>query len=351
MRNIYLLFILLFTFTNSLYPQSLSNTKVQLVLKRTADWCSKCGSYGWDIFKGLEQSYKDQPVLVLAVHTSGNLRTPTSLAITENYAGFGQPIFYVNGIEVFFPSNNAQDGIDSIKNFVSKVSLNKSSLFSFGIAVTKTGESTYKLTTNLKPNEAIINGQYYAAHYLVDDHKIAYQENQGLEAIHTGYLERSLTDSPFGDLIIDGRSEKDKLISRSIDGINLTINQDQLRNFRIVTVVWKANIRGKFDYIDARVTSLADVKVGVAEEGGSKHLDITAYQSEDHIILELQDPNTQVSGIQLIDANGKLLNSSFSFISEGSVKVELGSHSSGIHFLRVVNFNGQKTIPIYLSSN
>jgi len=351
MRSFSYIVFTFFIAISSANTQSLSNTHFQLVLKRTADWCSKCGEFGWDIFNGIEKAYKDQPVLVLAVHSSGNLRTPTSLAITENYGGFGQPIFYVNGIEAFWPSNVAQEGIDTIKSMIGRGISNQANFLSMGTSIVRTGESSYRLDATIKLNASIFNSRYQIAHYLVNDHKVAYQENQGAEAIHTGYLSNSLTGAPFGDVLINGSLEKDKSISQTLEAISIDIPANELKDHRVVSVVWKLNPRGKFDFIEARSLSLNDVKVSVEENTFLNELDIRAYQSEDHVILDSNKTITDIKNLKVLDGMGRILQSTFNFKSNQSLIVDLPNHTSGIYYISLFTSSGRKTIPVFLSGS
>jgi hypothetical protein len=316
-------------------------------MKRTADWCPKCGDFGWDIFKGIEKEYKDQPVLVLAVHSSGNLRTPTSLAITENYGGFGQPIFYVNGIEAFWPTNVTQDGIDTIKSMINKGISSQGNLLSMGTSIVRTGELSYKLEASIKLNASVADSKYYIAHYLVNDHKEAYQENQGASAIHTGYLSSSLTGSPFGDLIINGNLERDKIISQTLESVSIDVPANEFINHRIVTIIWKVNAKGKFDFVEARSLALGDIKVGVIEDDVSE-INMKSYVQHGRIVVESNKRLYDTRAIHVVNTLGQILSSSYNMTSSETIELELFDHRGGMHFIQVFTNKIQIIIPIFL---
>jgi len=75
--------------TLSGYSQEAPQTQSALVTKISATWCPPCGGWGWDLFHDLVVDNEAKATL-LAVHHSGNLLTPTSGALADNFMISGQ---------------------------------------------------------------------------------------------------------------------------------------------------------------------------------------------------------------------------------------------------------------------
>ena len=102
-----LLSLVLIHFSILLMGQDITIPESQktLITKKTADWCPFCGQWGWGLFKGMLTD-NEEDALVIATHYSGDLKNDDAEAISDNFGGFYQPIFFVNGkdIESFLPT-------------------------------------------------------------------------------------------------------------------------------------------------------------------------------------------------------------------------------------------------------
>jgi len=62
--------------------QEVPEVQKTLISKISADWCPPCGTWAWDLFHDLVNDNDNQAVL-MAVHHSGGLETPTSNAFAN----------------------------------------------------------------------------------------------------------------------------------------------------------------------------------------------------------------------------------------------------------------------------
>jgi len=103
------------------YGQSFKNTP--LISKRTADWCPNCGNWGWSFKKAMLEEISTEEATILALHHSGGLANPTSIAITEAVGGSGQPRFYLNNQDMGASSGNWNDKLEEVKTDVANMNM------------------------------------------------------------------------------------------------------------------------------------------------------------------------------------------------------------------------------------
>ena len=98
MKNFFIL--LLFLIALQVQSQTVSTKNWTLIHERTASWCPYCGTWGWDMKDRILTEFADEEVIFMAVHHSGDLTNPVAQQFGDNFGGFGQPIFFVDGVNI-----------------------------------------------------------------------------------------------------------------------------------------------------------------------------------------------------------------------------------------------------------
>lgn len=266
MKN-YLL-IALFTGISSLafgqFDIEVPKTQQSLVTKKTADWCPFCGEWGWELYKGIIEDNQAGNALILAAHFSGGLQSDASIAITSNFGGFSQPKFYLNNIDQKANFSNISDVRGAIKSQIEGAA-SGTPIAQSGIRATYNDEFLLVETNTEFFKEA--DGAYFISAYLVEKEKIAYQSSVGNAAQHRFLLKSSLSESPFGDQIVDGNIVSGNKISWT-SGIALK-DAPMLDNLIVATIIWKkegdnyiyvnSNYTDEFSEIQENTTGIANI--------------------------------------------------------------------------------------------
>jgi flagellar hook assembly protein FlgD len=302
--------------------QEISDEQWTLVSKRTADWCTFCGGWGWTFKDNLLEDQEGLPVVFWMVHYSGGLMTPTAKAISDNFGGSGQPVFFLNNDNMNVGSFNTDLKREEFKNFIESYSL-FDAFAGVGSTATFDGE---KITTKARA-QILINlegGEYWLSSYLVDDELIAYQQSQGQNAKHQNVLLHSFNGTNyFGENVANGavNANQEFIVEGELD----FTGQDDIPNYAdgysVVTILW-TRVNGKYTPLNLNrqpITSLVSTKdilqsveVTAFHLGaGQVSLNITSDQNIDNARVNLYDINGQVvaaqKGVQINSGENQLI--------------------------------------------
>lgn len=230
-----LLSFLFLVLSLSLGAQQIEVPQIQLslVTKRTATWCPYCGTWGWTLYENLLSDNSAKAVL-MAAHYSGELVNPTSANITSNFGGFGQPLFYLNNENQNVSSGNIDDKRNSIKDKINDAFSTPPTAQTGIILVDNDDQLDVYTKTRFFQNS---DGAFYLGVYLIEKSVTNYQSGQGQDAHHKNVLRQALTDSAFGELIVEG------FVSAGSDytfQVSLPLDETyDLENTTIATVIWE----------------------------------------------------------------------------------------------------------------
>lgn len=303
-----LILLAFFSFSILSMSAQISEDQWTLVTKKTADWCSFCGGYGWTFKNYLLEDYEDENVVVWAAHHSGGQMTPTAKAITDNFGGSGQPIFYINNDNMGVNSGNLNAKRAEFQIFIE--SLNAFAPFA-GVGSTATFDGE-KITTTatakfLTPLEG---GDYWLSSYLVDDVLFASQASQGSNAKHQNILMHSFNGSNyFGENILTGPAETNQefTVDGELDFSGQANIPDYADGYSIVTILWtKVNdVYTPLNLNKQAITSVVSTKEILT------NVDISAFHlGAGEIKLNVtSDKNIKNATIHLFDIHGRALTS------------------------------------------
>lgn len=216
-----------------------------LVVKKTATWCSNCGSWGWNWFKDLQSATAGEPVIALNLHsTSSTLKPPMDLDgswLGQFSTTGGFPTFYVNGQHYgSYPAllQAARDA--STTDPLAGITLETG--YDQGVILAR-GQVTW-LTEGA--------GQYHLGFYIVEDSLVHPQTGQGNNALHRNVLRRAFDNAPFG--------EAQTLAHVSGTGLTWTAEAaytlPSVERHRVLAVLWRLD-GTQFRYVNAAMVPLA----------------------------------------------------------------------------------------------
>ena len=323
MKNFYLiLFLMLFSF--SLLSQTeivVEEKQRSLIVKRTADWCPNCGTWGWSFFDSLIDE-NPETTSFIAAHHSGGLMTEEGLALTSDFGGSGQPNFFLAKDQISVNSGNWSAVKNSVKEEIDALYDNESPQAAVGLWMTFDVDSNIYLEgrTVFYQN---LNSDIYVSLFLIENDVVWTQSGQGPEAVHQKILLNEVTGNPFGTLISEGPIESGTSVGIDLFSFPLDQNID-LFNFEIVAVLWEKNGE-EYSYINAVTKSDFD-EVPVSNK---ELLSKDAYQINPNISAE--SINIQLNALQksaatevkLFNLNGQLISQLYSGEVFGSQTIEV----------------------------
>ena len=253
-KGILLLFIGFLSF--GLSAQEVPEVQKSLITKRTATWCSLCGTWGWSFFEGLIEDNADKAVF-FAAHFSGELINPTAETIVSNFGGFSQPRFYLGSTDQNVSSGNASTRRTEIQAKVDE-SFETAPVVNSGINAFEDGE-TISIDVKTQFFQAA-EGEYLVAPYIVEDGVINFQQNQGQAAIHKYILRTSFTENAFGEVVATGNIEAGTTVDQSF---SIAIDPAwAFENIEIAVVIWKNN-GGDYEFVNVNSTNTFSMPVAV----------------------------------------------------------------------------------------
>ena len=336
-----LLFVITITLATSVSAQEISTDQWTHIQKRTATWCPFCGLFGWEFKELMIDTYKDDNVLIWSTHlSSSDLANPTATALVNNYGGSGQPLFFLEGQNLFVSSGNQADKAELVRQ---TVELNSGFPAFYGTSALATYDgNTISVTAKAKFFEGGNTLPVHLAVYLMRKETVAFQSQQGPNALHRNVVVNHFTDNVFGEVAS---------ASGAVAGEEYTLEStlefpgEDITNYVVVPVVWGEE-NGDVDYrfynadvvdivmsTDVNESFLTDTDVKIMNAGGDVILaDINSNESYDGIL-------------SIVDMTGKVVLSEQKGIVSGSnsVSIQLPSLPSGMYILNVSNGKQSKS--------
>jgi hypothetical protein len=344
MRNLIIFTILLIGLPA--ISQEINTKQWSMVNKKTADWCSLCGSWGWNMHKQLTDRFENKNVLNWALHYSGGLQNQAAVDISANFGGSGQPLFYVEGIDLNATPNNIAAKVAEAEDIVN-FTLAQPAYAGIGIeAILSSVTNRLDVKAKVEFLQPVEGGDYYLGLYLVEDSLVAYQQSQGQNAVHRYVLRRSLLNTTWGKSLKKGPLEKGEIFDVDVDLDNITTPRNRLY---VAAVIWN-KVGNKYLFFNGY-----QVPVGIPASQLDIHSDLSeikAYQTEgSEIHLQI---NSQVSFsnpiIAVTDLNGKTITSlSPGALTEGNHSFQLkGNFIPGLHLITLQDNKYSKTIKLII---
>lgn len=327
--------IFMLAICGSLHSQDVPEVQTPIVTKITATWCSNCGSWGWQFFEDALEDNNSNSILI-AAHPSGNLQSFEGQDLATNFSALGQPKFYLNNTDFGVNSVNLSSKRQELLNEISTLS-NQSPVANTGLTVTRDG-NTLSATSKTKFFQPA-SGNFFLSIFILEDHVIENQSNQGPNADHRRVLRGSFEGNTFGSSIAQGEIAEDMEFDETFSTqIGSTWNAD---NLYFVAVLWE-EVDGKYVYVNANQVQETTVSsTNLAAENG---FDFSWVSSDQDLSFKINSQESgQTGNIRLYDLNGiEVWNTTF-LSQKGSIWITTPSErlSTGA-YVATLELNGSK---------
>lgn len=253
MRIIYTLIFFVLVGITSTFAQS--DKQYTLVTKKTADWCTRCGSWGWTFVKDGLVEWEDSNVLFWAMHYSGGLANPTAQEVVDNFPNPGQPVFTLNQDNLNVSSSNYQAKIEEAKLTIDALG-GFPAIIQVGVEPIIDADNNISATATVKFTEGS-ESDYNVSLFLIRDSLKANQAGgPGANALHPNILSESLMDETFGPVINSGGSimaGDEFTFTGTLN--NVTPHTNNITNMKVAAVVWY-KVGDEYTFINGDIQSV-----------------------------------------------------------------------------------------------
>lgn len=320
--------LLLISSTIIVHSQEVSKKDWVLIHERTATWCPYCGTWGWDAKEQILSKFADENVVFMAVHHSGDLMNPTSTAFSNNFGGTGQPIFFVDGVNINLSSNNIVSKLEETQLEID-YKKNENTIAGVGLNATL-NETTQTLDVDAKIEylTEVESGDFYFGLYLLEDVLANQASRNGLQ-LHKNVLRRSLLNNVFDNPLQFGKIDQGTTFTFKTSTNGLSSSKE---NYKVVGIIW-TKVGNKFLFFNANMVNVEGLSA--SDETTNAKNDFTAFQSESgNIILNFYDNQfAKNSTITVSDISGKIITTT---TYDGQVKQTIsGIFVPGVHVITV----------------
>lgn len=336
MKNVITLFVLVFMISTSAIAQEVNKKQWTLIHERTADWCSKCGTWGWDFKTNVLNEFQNEEVLFMAVHYSGGLLNNTSSNFTSNFSGDGQPIFYSDGTNLNLTSNNGAQTLEDAKLIVD---FNQSLPPFAGVGINAgLSESTDTLYVDAKVEflSEVEDGDYYLGLYLLED--VTHMQDQRTNnELHKNVLRSSLLAGTFGKQLVSGSVAVGTSFLNSVKIPNIT---STIGKIKVAAIIWNKLPSGKYLFFNANVVSPTLITPSSTNNFALEN-QMKVYQIESGDIAVSIDAKTKRNNVSIsvTDLSGKLVTAStIAELHQGKQTIQLqGNFTSGMYIVSMAD--------------
>lgn len=337
MNRIFTPLLLMLIYTVNLSAQVVTDKQITLITKKTADWCPYCGTYGWQFTSQLITAAQGKDAILWNVHHSGNLMTPTSKALADNFGGFSQPLIFVNTDEqdLDLTASNVTSTVDLA---IASIDLWSSlgAIVGMGSTATLQGDD---LTVNSKVKfyDAAESGEYYIGMYIVQKNRVAYQQSVGQNAVHHSLLTNSILANPFGTKIADAPIGNGEEFTLTGNLNNLVLHNGKLADTKVVTIIWN-KFNNRYNFVNAREVDIVLDNTSSTNDNDHSKLDFTAVSFNGEVEFTFNKDVSDDIDIQLYNVTGQKVNTQITKTDARHYKLTTND-VTGNHFVIIRNNN------------
>lgn len=309
-----------------LHAQTVTTDLRPMVVKKTATWCSICGSSGWTNFKDMISQNGDNATY-LSVHssTASALFHPDAITLNDRLQDdIGQPYFFVNAKRF----NNGGSATTQVKNEITALRANAARA-NTGFTASRNG-NTISVSYKTEALTGAANGFLSIA--LVEDKVVANQTSQGSNAVHPFIFRRFLVDLEAFNLANKGDA------ANGGTRFDLPANF-KLENLYLVAILWEStNTQGKYNVINTFAQPLNALLSVSAEQLPEA---VTAIQVPSLVhqsgTLSLELNRTEQVQVQLFDLSGRLIQTLWPAASapQGTFTMPFEAPAKGLYLMEI----------------
>lgn len=227
--------------------QVVAESQQSLVVKKTATWCSNCGSWGWNWFKDILAAAPEKGGICLNLHsTSSTLKPPNDLDgewLNQFSTVGGFPTFYVDGTHQ-----------TSVQNVMNAVEANYQSDPVAGVGLDAAVEDGLLQVRGKVEFFQVAGGHYYLGFYLIEDSVVAQQSVQGANAIHRYVVRDALESAAFGEDIHEGAVTPGQTFSREVHQDVQGMGHERMH---VLAILWNKT-GGNYQYVNGWMSAVVE---------------------------------------------------------------------------------------------
>lgn len=315
----------------TLQAQEVSTTQWVQIQKKTAAWCSFCGTWGWDFKTDMLETYEGQDVLVWSAHFSGDLQNPTAIALSNNYGGNGQPRFYIDGADLGVSNGNREAKKAEVQDVVD---LNTAfpPFYGCGAAAEYDG-TTIRVNARAEYFEASGDSPVHLGIYLMRKETVAPQATRPDNSVHKNLVVNHFTTEVFGDEI--SASVQAAGSEFFVEG-SLELPGEDISNYNVVTILWSFT-EGQYRFINANVQEIA-MSTSVSDTYLSEAKVTVTYANGYELGVKIDSEATMDNAtFTILNTNGQVISTSTSDVSAGGYELALpvAAMPTGLYILNL----------------
>jgi len=314
----------------STQAQEVSTDQWTIMTKTSATWCGNCGSWGWDLFKDLIEDNSNKNVIIWSSHNSGDLDNAASIDINTGWGSFAQPQFFVNSDNFNVTSNNTQAARVEINGYIDAL-VGFGAFAGVGVDATYDGE-TLSVTGKAEFFTGLEDGDYHLAFYLLKDHVIANQASVGPNADHRYVLADKITESSFGEQIVEGTvtSGATYTVEASKEMADIDLDNDE-----VVAILWNLRADGVYAFFNANRNMISSTSATVEVDG---IFDLSTRQNGNEVILDIRtQSNLGFVQSRLVNVHGQIVATQDINVIDGSNQIRYNTNnlSAGTYLVQI----------------
>lgn len=335
--------LILLTIISLSITNAQSDKQFTLMTKQTADWCSRCGTWGWTFAKDAIKELEGENVIFWGMHFSGGLSTETSKAVAENFDLGYQPVFFLNQDDQGVSAGNAASKIASVKETVKALN-DFPVFFKVGVTATIDGDNNIMADAKVKVEEGT-EADYFLALYLIRDNLVAFQASQGNSAVHPFILDNTFFEGkPFGELVNDGNTiASGDLFEFNATLENVTPHSNDLADMKVAAVLWY-KVGEEYTFING---DIQDVQLQSSSKD-IEPLEFTYVINGENININFAKEISSDAQVSLFGLDGKAYNVSNQTSTNNTISANIGTLIPGAYILRVLDSNTVGSRQVYI---
>jgi Secretion system C-terminal sorting domain len=324
------IFTIVFCFlfvTNFSFAQA---KQTSLIIKKTADWCPFCGTYGWDFFKKLQDQGAEANSIMIAMHFSGVLSNETAIDLNKNFSGPGQPVFFDNGTDILVGSSNVDAKVkDFLNSSSSRAAVDPKVSFKFKLVQKGTRLSAQ---IELENQAKLDSAEYSVSLFVLRDKFIANQASVGSMASHINILSAKLTPTTYGIQAYKGNIAAKTKLNLVHDFDQPALHNGKAEDVKIAAILWSKNKAGRYDFINGNVLPLNALSTSV--ENLTKNISFSAFQRDQNLVIRSENHYVDAS-IKIFDTKGSQVQSFVFEKGEIEKAFDVSGLKTGIHLVQI----------------
>ena len=176
--------------------------------------------------------------------------------------------------------------------------------------------------------------------------RVSFQQNVGLDAVHTGVITKSLIPEILGKSVFTAPIPKDEEVKFRWDNIDLALPENaDWTKFRIAAILWATDSQGVTRFFNGRVLN-ASSALGTSNQDLSEIDEIKVYlnSNRDKLYVESNDDIHAIKQTYVFNSVGASINHRMNTNGQKNSFLDFSRPlSSGVYYLKVVSLHGEKT--------